>query len=349
MKAIQLLLVIILLGFCQILTAQVKQTDFWAIDSLDRFNDASMPVTDGLTMWVTRQKLTLDGMQVYNKTELAPETKQTRQHIEAFIPVYPSGRFLSNIGINYHNAYFLTDGNVLNKNIQYTYLFGAVQYNNNSWRLTVSSEYYAYGNGNLALTKQNNRFMPLFVAGYAFSQKWQLIFIGGYSRVYRENDAVANPIIAAQVRYQPNADFKMIIGAPVICAVEWSIFSKFDLFCRYFMTNETQAYLRYRINKTLYLSVNYNNTLNRSQEIYYPTETINRNSHSYDFNNSKQLQHPISLELTIQTSKNIAIMFTGGYNVGGQVHLKKDNSTVTSIPGKNEYYIGFQVNYLLIR
>jgi hypothetical protein len=349
MKAIKLFSTLILFGFCEIIAAQEKRTELWSIDSLDRFNNASMPVSDGLTMWVTRQKLTLNGMQVYNKTELSPETQQTRQHIGTFIPVYHSGGFSSNIGMNNHNAYFLTDRNVFNKNIQYTYLFGAVQYNYNSWRLTASSEYYAYGNGNIAFTKKNNKFMPLFVAGYAFSKKWQLIFIGGYSRVYRETDVVANPIIAVQVRYQPNPHFKIIIGAPVICAVEWSIFSKVDLFYRYFMTNETQAYLRYQINKILYLSVNYNNTLNRSNEMYYNTKTINRNNQSYNFNNSKQLQHPISLELAFQTSKNIAITLTGGYNFGGQIRLKKDNSTIISIPGNNEYYIGFQANYLLLR
>ena len=338
----------ILLFFSIFYTYSQNKADYWKIDSLDRFNEATMPISDGLTMWITRQKLTINGIWVYMNTEVPTNTKNYRMHLETFLPVYQSKHFSAGVGIKHNKSYSLANQNSdFNKTFIHNWFFGAVQYNKNAWRISLSAEYYFNGDKNSFYTQQGNRFMPLLLVGYAFNNRWQLIGFGGYNLIYNETDKIQTPIMGGQLRYQPNSNFKVIVGAPVIFATEFTIAKKIDFFYRFFMTKESQAYIRYTINERFSLSINYNNNYFRTNEAYFIKETIMNDNEQFTYNLSKQLQHPIRLEFAIKTNNNFAFILTGGYNIGGDIILQNDKIEVSEIKGGREYFMGLQLNYLI--
>jgi hypothetical protein len=151
---------------------------------------------------------------------------------------------------------------------------------------------------------------------------------------------------AFQLRFKPNLDFVMTTGAPVIFACEWTVFDKIDIAFSQLLLDDTDAFIRYNFNKKIGVSVNYKSTNYASKDIYFKSETISMSEKNLTYNNLTQPQSSLSLKLGIKTFNYIGLILSGGYNIGQTISLYNNNDLIDESDGRNEFYLGLNVQCL---
>ena len=59
-----------------------------------------------------------------------------------------------------------------------------------------------------------------------------------------------------------------------------------------------------------------------------------------------QAQSSLSLKLGIKTLDNIGIILNGGYKIGESINLYNNDELITDAIGKDEFFVGFNIQYL---
>ncbi len=331
--------------------AQNKKVDHWEFDTSDYFNEPHCPVTDGLTMWLLRQNLTLNATQTLLKTEVPlgnnSNYSKSRIHFESYIPFIKHKSFSSMIGVNYHKASILSeDNNDFNKSLNYMWAWIILRYRLNNWLFNVSNEIYARGDNNSFYKKTGNEIFPIATVAYAFNNKWQIIIMTAYNLKFMEEGKKEMPMLGIQGKYIASNRFKIVFGAPVLCAFDWNFLPDFDLSFKQLLLDRTEAYLRYNITNKIGISLHYNKYDHRSKDTYFANEIPIINNNEVIYNNLSQMQHSISLELGVKTFKNIGAFFTGGYNLGKNISLYNNETFLQKTNGKHEFFIGLHLQYL---
>ena len=100
--------------------------------------------------------------------------------------------------------------------------------------------------------------------------------------------------------------------------------------------------------KSFGLAVEYNNTWHKSYETFFDTKQYSDGNNMFDYNHAKQLQNSISLSFIKNTRKNIALNLSAGYNFNNDIFLYNNKTKLTSASGKNDFFFGVQLNYLIM-
>ena len=345
-----IILITFLLCFQNLLKAQ-DTINYWNVDTSNNFNQPHSPFENTLTMWMLRQNFTLKAYQanIGNTYPNSEKTKEaiSRTYFDIYLPVINQNSFSAMLATSYSKFPILAENDGLNKTlVDACRLWIPLQYTHNRWKVTLLYEYFQRGDSNSLYTNTGDAHRTFLLASYNFNLKWQLSIMAVYAETQMEGEKRKMIVPALQLRYNPNPNFVMTFGAPVIFACEWTVFDKIDIAFSQLMLDDTDAFIRYNINKKIGISLNYKSTKYSSSDIYFKSETISMSGQNVTFNNLTQPQTSLSLKLGIKTSNNIGLILSGGYNIGHTISLYNNNDLIDKTNGRNEYYIGLNVQYL---
>ncbi|MFW5879860.1 MAG: hypothetical protein ACOCUV_03460 [bacterium] len=346
----RILIAILLINFHFSLKAE-DTINYWIIDTSSNFNQSHSPFENTLTMWMLRQNFTLNAYQanIGNTYPISGmnEKAVSRAYFDMFLPVVNKNSFSAMLGTSYSKFPILAENDSLNKTlVDVCRLWLPIQYTHNRWKITLLYEYFQRGDYNSLYTQTGNTHRAFLLASYNFNLKWQLSTMLVYAVTQMEAEKRIMAVPAFQLRYKPNSDFTMTFGAPVIFACEWTVLDKIDIAFSQLMLDDTDSYIRYNFNKKIGVSLNYKSTNYASSDIFFKNETISLDGQNLTYNNLKQQQTSLSLKLGIKTFNHIGVILSGGYNIGQTIWLHNNNDLADKSNGRNEFYIGINVQYL---
>jgi hypothetical protein len=334
-----------------VLLAQEKE-DYWKVDKNDPFNDVGVLLTDGLSMWIIRQKISLKGYEVLIKADAPANdgmtSPQGNTHIELYLPLIYNENFSSMVGVLHGTSRILTDVRNMDMGLIHDWYWLSGCYQIDNWKFLLNAEYYMNTNRNSLFSKPGDAFMPYLVSGYAFSDSWQLIGLCGYQRTSMVDKEKTTPVIGAQLRYQPTHTFKLIIGAPVLLGTEWAVSQHFQVGCQAKFTGKFsgEAFVTFYPNEKYYIGLHYYGNYNESESSYFNNETYQNGTEQVTYNNLTQIYHSLSLDLGFKVSGEMALILSSGYRLGDKIGLFNNTNHKLDIDGKNEIFISATVQYL---
>jgi hypothetical protein len=334
-----------------VVTAQEKG-NYWTPDTTDPFNDVNVPFTDGLSMWIIRQKLTLKGYQAFIKTDAPAKegvsSPQGNARIDLYLPLVINENFSSMVGGQHYTSRIITDVHEMDMGLIHDWLWLVGSYEMDSWKFILGAEYSINTNRNSYFSKRGDALMPYFVSGYAFSNTWQLIGLCGYRRISMVDEEQTTPLIGVQLRYQPANTCKLVVGAPVLFGSDWAVNEKFHLGCKALFTGKfsVEAFVTFYPRENFYTGLHYDGTNNKSANSYFYNETYLHGTEQIIYNNLTQFCHSLSLDFGFKLSEDVAFTLSGGYRLGDKVGLYNNTNHKLDIDGKDEFFISAAVQYL---
>jgi len=114
-------------------TKTIQDSNYWALNLSAPFLEPTCPLMDPLTLFVLRQKLTLQGYQTIIEAQLGNDTVNTdhlrKARIETYIPVIDTDSFQYMLGTKYKQVDLVAeDQETFGKTVQVLWLFNAVKY-----------------------------------------------------------------------------------------------------------------------------------------------------------------------------------------------------------------------------
>jgi hypothetical protein len=327
------------------LIADIKN---WQPDTENSFNDPHCPFHNDITMWILRQNITLDAYEVHYENTLPSsdtplEDRETT--IESFLPLYNIGNSSSMAGFNYNRHRVVTDDTSLQTSLYSQFAaWVPIEFRFNNWKILCVNEYGLNGDSSSLYDSTGNYYRIFPGVVYTINSEWMLWVTGVYIQTEQENGSDHQFLGAGQIRYQPNKDFKITIGAPILGAFEWSI-GRFDLYASQMLLSQTESMFRYRVTDFFASSLYYKNE-KVGESLLLNENTISENGTDYSYNKIFQFQQQVELQLGIKTMEDIGVIISGGYKWGDTVDLYLDDEKQYSVDGKNEYFIGADIQML---
>ncbi len=344
LSALQLLLFLLV----SIKSFSQEDSAYWKLNTKDDvFWQPNCPLMDGFSLWLLRQKLSIDGTQTILQSETdITNNRLNKIQITNYLPIIKSKTISSMIGTRYSKYDILSDNENLNKTIQHIWLWTALEYKLKRWNFILTTENYLKGDEIGLYDKTGNKFFTVFYCGYELNSKWNIILMGGYDRQEMENKIEEKPLIAIEARYQPSEKLKILFGVPTIFAFEWSALKNTDLGFQYFVTGGISSFIQQRITKRVNFSILYNKEIN--DDTYFKTNTIiSNNNNTISFNNISLTNSQLSAEIGFLTTNYIGINIGLGYNFKEKLYLQRNTDRINS-----EYYtkpylsINLRIQYL---
>jgi hypothetical protein len=328
--------------------------NYWALNLSDPFLDPTCPLMDPLTLYVLRQKLTLRGYQTILEAQVGNDTLNTdrlrKARIETYIPVIDTDSFQYMLGTKYKQVDIVAqDQEIFGKTVQVLWLFNAAKYViNERSNVVLIFENYERGIEKSFGQDPGNQSWGYGLYNYAFSRQWQLILIAGYEVDMMAGENKPTPQFAPELRWEPNEQFKLVVGAPVICAFEWSMTPELGIAARYDLDQDIGAFLRYKINEKFSLSLIYDRADNETQKTYFDRQDylVPESREVIPYTNLTQMIDQISLDLGIRTSKEVGLNIAFGYAFGENITLRNNLDKTGSTPGRNELFLHLQLQFL---
>ena len=331
------------------------ENDYWDLNKANSFFGPECPLMDGVIMFMLRTKFTLDGYQTIINSGWKIDEQGAVDHdkimVETYLPILECGPVKSLFGIRYSKTdLYIDDQYNYQKELEYLFAW-------NAWRFSIGNKLQAYLTvDSLFLGDQISKLGPLgtnifsFASLlYAISPHWMILAAGGVDfKILAESNKVS-PIIGAQLRWQPNDKFKIIIGLPVLAAMELSIFDWLDLGANLHYSMNHGAFIRIKVNELQSLSLIYEANGYKSENSYFPGgDLINLESleQSGRFNNLCQKQYRMSIEYGLTVYNNTAISLGLGYAIGGDLEAKYDEQHQATLQGENFMHFYIRVNNL---
>jgi hypothetical protein len=326
---------------------------YWQVDTKnDFFWEPHCPIMDGYTLWLLRQKLSIDGYQTILNNEINIDNKSINKvQFTNYLPLIGLRNFSSMIGTRY-SKFDIQSDNVfdLNKSIQHLWLWTAIQYRYDKFNFTFTTESYYKGDENSLFKKPGNQFFSVLYVGYELNKKWNLILLSGYDIKQMEGQTKEKPIIALQCRYQPSTKLKILFGVPTIFASEWTALSKTDIGVKYFITNESQIFIRQRISNFIGISLQYNSSWNKSTDTYFGRSILRlSNNNEISYNNITFQQHQLYADIELKLKSDIGFSIGFGYNPSSNISLYVNNDKVYDrIISEDNLFVTFSLQFLKI-
>ena len=323
---------IILIISCIPAIAQ-NANDHWKVNiANDHFWEPNCPLMDGFSLWLLRQKLTLDGYQTIIDNENDVENGKTNKiKLTAYFPLLKEGSFNSMVGLRYGKYDIpVSDDSKLKRSLQQVWLWSALQYKYNRWNINLTTESYYTGDQNSLYEKIGNRFFSILYFGYEINNEWAVILMGGYDSIQLEGEESNKPIVAIEARYQPTENFKMLFGVPILLAAEWTALQNTDIGMKTFITSDSQFFIRQRLSKIFGISMQYNCDWNKSLNTYFNSVTIPGSSDQMSkYNNISFLQHQMSLNFEFRLSHELGLNLGVGKNFSSNFNLYYNKEKIT--------------------
>lgn len=337
----------ILLIFCILINAQNK-TDYWAVDTSSNFTSAHNPYTDAISMWILRQNFTLDAYQAFIGTEFDlsnPDFTNTNNTVEVYLPLFNKNEFSAMLGTGYTRNFFISSYDSLNKPIMgFSQLWLPIQYNTHKWKFTILYERLLAGKPNSLFDEVGNTQRIFLMTSHSFNLKWCLTIFGAYYEDNMEEEKNETLVPAFQLRYKPNKNITMATGAPLLFGIEWTVNPKFDIYFSQIMLDETNGFISYNLTKKIGLTLQYT-SVQKGSDTYFYTESVSISGKNHQYNHLVQKQSNIALKLGLKTFDNVGIILSGGYKLGDKLNLYRNENHITKIDGKNNFFVGFNIQY----
>ena len=252
------------------------------------------------------------------------------------------------VGVQHSTSRILTDVRGMDMGLIHDWYWLAGSYQADHWKFLLGAEYMMNTNNNSLYSKKGDAFLSYLTAGYAFSNTWQIICLGGFKRTSMIDEEQTTPVIGVQLRYQPAHTFKIVFGAPVLLASEWAVSKQFHLGCKALYTGEfsSEAFVTYYPAENYYFGLHYNASYNESGSSYFSNEEYQNGIEQTVYNNLTQNCHSLSLDIGMKVSGDVALVLSGGYRLGGKVGLYNNKNHKIDIDGKDEFFISAAVQYL---
>ena len=337
--------------------AQTSQTedDYWTLNYSDPFLEPTCPLMDAATMWILRQKITTRAVETIVHTELAPPSgsrgSMRQARLETYATVVDAGSVSSLMGFKYFQSDILPKNQEeFGNTFQDLWFWNATKYVVSArTNLMMVSEYYRRGVGDSFQQKAGDEILEYLMYDYALSKRWQIMLLATYDLQYMSNKRTSRILPAAEVRWEPDDDFKLVFGVPVIAAFEWSITRRLGLAAKYSLGNEVGAFLRCKVSNVFSISLVYDRSGNGTVDTYFsprsysptPTETST-------YTNLSQMTDQISLDFGILTSSEVALNIAVGYSKGEDIQLNNNLDKAGTVAGVGEYFVRLQLHHLNI-
>jgi len=335
--------------FLFVSTCFAQEAKHWQLNTLsDPFWEVNMPNMDGYTLWLLRQNMTLAASQSILTSEAGLDNGQLNKiQFINYSPLFLTDNFNAMIGTKYGKNSFISDNNIINKQLQFLWLWTAWQYKTGRWNFDFTTENYYKGDAESLFDKTGNNFFTLVYAGYEINPEWSIILLGGYSRQQMENKLITKGIGGGQARFQPSNNFKMLFGAPTLIAVEWSLAENTDAAAKYSIQKDAIFFVRQRLTNVFSISMQFKNDYYKSNDTYFKTVVL---STGENYNNitsaKKQLSGEVGIKLFNDTSLNVAV----GYSFKGKIKLYRNKDFVSdSYNSKDGMFASITLQVLQIK
>jgi len=337
-------------------TAQTLEKDslkYWKLNTTnDHFWDPNCPtpssLVDGYTLWLLRQKMTLEAYQTLLNNEINLDNgKINKIQFTNYMPLIGKGNFHSMIGTQYSKFDIQSDS--LNKSLQQVWLWTAMQYKYKRWNISFTTESFYKGDESTLYAKTGNQFSILLYIGYEFNNCWDLIFLGVYDKKQMVGQTKKNLTPALQARYQPSSKLKLLFGLPTILAVEWTALPKTDIGMKYDITNESRLFIRQRISNNVSISLQYNSLWNYSEDTYFNNSIYNPGNNEVTFNKVSYLQPQLFTDVNFKLYKDIGFSIGAGYNFSNKMSFYNNSEKVyTGLHSKDNFFVNFSLQFVRI-
>ncbi len=336
--------------FCVINFALAQnETDYWAVDTESNFVSAHSPYTDAISMWILRQNLTINAYQAFIGSELMfnnADLEKTNNTVELYLPIFNKGGLTAMFGTGFSRNFFMSQDDKLNEPVMgFSQFWIPIQYNTDQWKFTFLYERLLAGKSQSLFNEIGNAQRVFLMASHAFNRKWCLTVFGAYFEDNMESDKNSVLTPAFQLRYSPSRNVVMSAGAPLLFGIEWSVSPKWDIYFSQVMLDETNAFVTYNFTPKVGLSLHYAG-IQTGASTYFPSEMISASGENYRYNNAVQLQSNIALQLGLKVFDHVGLVFSGGYKIGSELDLYNNTDKLTTIDGKSDYFVGFNIQYL---
>lgn len=346
MTLIKFVLLILIQSF---LLAQENRNNFFIADSNNLFNEPQAPNSSGFAMWMMRQNFVVNAYQgiINYQTGSNSENEPQNYSYITYLPIIQKGNFGTMMGFTYSRYGILTDDKNIDKNYQSLWIWNGSRYDiNKNFSLITSMEYYKRGNSTTFNNQTGNQFIGLFGGIIALNDKFVFFPYLGYTYLGKETDSKNNIMPGIEIKWIPVKSLELLTGIPILFACEWQCSEKFNIAAYFYYDKKTNAFVRYRINDEISLSLVYWNDHKNLNNTFINGSFYRKDNKIYNFNNILQYQQSLSLELGIKTMNDIAIQFSGGYKKGGDIKLKYNENELTSFEGKGFFYAGMNIVFL---
>jgi hypothetical protein len=327
---------------------------YWKLNTEnDHFWELNCPtpssLMDGYTLWLLRQKMTLDIYQTILSSEInLDKGKINKIQFTNNLPFIAKGNFHSTIGTQYDKSDIQSDNDSLNKSLQEVWLWLAMQYKYKKWNFTLTSETCIRGDESTLYDKTGNESFALLYIGYEINPSWDLILLSGYTKQQLFGKVTEKPLYGFQARYQPSSKLKLMFGAPTIFATEWTALNKTDIGMDFMYTTESFFYIRQRMTNNVSISVQYNSSLNNSTATYFNNSIYKPgNNSTIIFNKVSNLQPKLFTELNFKLLQDIGFCIGAGYIFSSKMSLFNNNEKVyDGLKSKDNFFVYFSMQFL---
>ena len=333
-------------------------TKYWKLNTEgDHFWEPNCPtspmVLDGYTLWLLRQKFTIEAYQTIVNGEYNLNDKNFNKYqITNYMPLVGKGDFNSMIGTQYSKIDFISNNDYnLNKSLQQLWIWTAWQYKFKRWDLSITTENFFKGDESTLYKYTGNETSVLAYAGYAFNNKWALILLATYNDKQMNKKAVKTMLGGVQARYQPSPKLKLLFGAPAIFAMEWTALPQTDVGMEFMITMESLCYVRQRLSNNVSCSVQFANTLNYTSETFFNNTTLSTKDNGVvTYNNVTYYQPKLFGELNFKLWKDVGFSVGAGYNFSNKAKLYNNNDKVySSLKSKDNFFLNCSLQIIRLK
>jgi hypothetical protein len=342
------------------LTAQSLGKDslkYWKLNTTnDHFWEPHCPTAsslmDGYTLWLLRQKMTLDAYQTILNNEINLDHGTINKiQFTNYMPLMGEGNFNSMLGTQYSKFDMQSEDDSLKKSIQMVWLWTAWQYKYKRWNFTFTTETSYRGDENTLYTKTGDQLTSIVYFGYELNNRWNIILLGRYKKQEMLGQSKDESIVGIQARYQPSNKFKLLFGAPCIFSAEWTALPKTDIGLKYTIYNESYLFIRQRLSKKVGVSVQYNSLGNNSEGTYFNNTMYNAGGNNkVIFNKVAYLQQQVFAGVNFNLYKDIGFSIGAGYNFSNKMNLFNNNDKVyNGINSKDNLFVNFSLQFARVK
>lgn len=301
---------------------------FWNLNTCqDPFWQPHSNTMDGFSLWLLRQKLSIQGTQTILQSEAdLNHDRLSRFQITNYLPIFSSQKVSSMVGTRYSTFNLFSANQSLNKKIQHVWLWFALQYRFEQWNFIVTTENYLKGDEDALYDKTGNNFFTVAYCGYELNPNWNIVVMAGYDRQRMENSVLEKPLIGIEARFQPSQRLKFLFGVPTIFAMEWTASKNSDIGVNCSVSGDTELFVQHRITKKLNFSIRYSDEL--FKDTYFSTKDFISKSDQISFNNLSFRNNRLLAEIGYWTTDLIGINLGFGYNFQKSIQINHNSSMI---------------------
>lgn len=318
----------------------------WCIDREDPLWKPHSQLMEGYSLWLLRQKMSIEGTQTIVEAEIAPERgRPTELATTTYLPLLATEEWGLSTGTRFRTQELDAGIPEHGTHLQHLWLWTAAQWTRGPWRLTQTTETYWKGDDAGLYDEPGKEFFVMDYAAWEFSPRWNLVLLAGWDRKQAVGRSLTRWIGGGQLRWQPSPTLKILTGVPTPIAVEWTLPTGTDLGCAWFLPGETSAFVQQRFGRRFDLALAWS-AVDEAGSWFSP-RTLDEAGRSATFDEVRTTHRKLSLEAGVLASRRIGVNLGVAWHYGGDLSLWRDGNLVADDLRTGSYpTIGVRFQYL---